>query len=347
MIDILADAWNHPDRKAFYYSAAGKPTASERLNAMPLWDWTPQPMARPSKASTCMFPLALGCPPAFTSEGKEWIEPLIADPAQVDDFTAPPVTEGRTGEVLEEIDRLVAEGGDDLRIVDPDTQSPLGVAELMWDDSFYIALVEHPEAVHTLLDKIADFIVEFVKEVQRRAGSQLNACGFPPVWSPSGGTMVADDTMSLISPAMHREFSVPYLNRMAERCGPLYYHSCSWRAPYYDNIREIAHCRSYNWNPGNSADPAELIGEFSGEAVLALHLVKDMHRDNDVLALGKDFEDECAFLRYWIDAMRDDTCLYVWFSNIIQKPGQIEKIYDMLDEMGYTPAARGLTQGHP
>jgi hypothetical protein len=95
----------------------------------------------------------------------------------------------------------------------------------------------------------------------------------------------------------------------------------------------------FNWNPGNSDDPAVLIREFSGTAVLALHLCQGMHRDNDTLALGRNFADEAEFFEYCLDAMTDETCLYWWFGNVIQRKTIIEKIYDLLHARGYTPQA--------
>ena len=289
-----------------------------------------------------MFPLALGCPATTTSEGKEWIEPIVHGPADVEKLRVPDVWEGRTGTVLRTIQALAESlpAGESIR--EPDVQSPLGVAELMWDDTFYMALIDCPGSVHALLDKITPFIIQFVREVQRVAGKKLNAAGFPCVWADHAGTMVADDSMSLVSPEMHAEFSVPSLNRMADACGPLFYHSCTWRTKYLPNIANIGPMRACNWNPGNSDDPAELVPAVSGKMIIALHLCLDMHRDNDVLALGRDFGDEADFFEYVLDCMRDDTSMYWWFSNIVRKGPVMERIYDILHERGYTPEAAGV-----
>ena len=335
---ILLDAWAHPTRKACFYTGAAV-TGSNRLNAMRRWDWTPVRWRGVTGSSTIMFPLALGCPAVRTSEGGEWLAPIFTRPDQVDAFVAPDVHTGRTGEVLRSLQAVLDETGPRGIVVMADIQSPLQVAELMWDESFYIALIEAPDAVCALLDKVTAFIVEFIREFQRLAGERLNAAGWPSIWSDHVGTMVSDDTMSLLSPAMHRQFSVPYLNRIAEACGPLIYHSCTWRRRYFDNIHAIGPVKSYNWNPGNSDDPAELIREFSGRALIAPHLCLDMHRDNDVLALNKGFADEAEFFEYHLDCMRDDTCMYWYFSNIVQKGPVMERIYDLLDARGYTPAA--------
>jgi len=101
--------------------------------------------------------------------------------------------------------------------------------------------------------------------------------------------------------------------------------------------------RSLNWNLGNSADPAELIREFSGRAVLALHLCADMHKDPDVIRQGHDFHDEAELFRYVLDNMRDHTCLYFWFmQDLLEKGPVMAQIYRLLDERGYTPRAAGV-----
>lgn len=337
----LERAYANPTEKFCYYSANGAETGSSRLNAMPQWDWTPY-RSHGGGGSTCMVPWAFGCPRLPIGDGREWLTPMIGDPADVATLAVPDPRQGCTGEVIEQIAGQVRSLPPGDRVRNPDIQSPLGIAELMWDETFYTALIEYPDAVHALLDKITAFLIEYVRAIQAAAGDRYNPCGFPLVWSSGAGTMVADDSMSLISPAMHAEFSLPYLNRMAEAVGPLYYHSCTWRAPYFDNIRSVRNVRAFNWNPGNSDDPATLIREFGGRAVLALHLCRDMHKDNDVLALGHDFADEAEFFEYCLDAMTDQTTLYWWFSNIREKGAVMEKIYDLLYSRGYTPQAAGM-----
>lgn len=341
MKQVLLDAYANPTRKMCFYRGF-KPTGSERLNSMKRWDWEPMPFRGVPGGSTIMLPLSLGCPSIRTSEGGEWIEPILHSPEDVDRLNVPSIFSGRSGELLRSMKDIVAQPDNGECIVLPDIQSPLQVAELMWDESFYTALVETPDAMHALLRKITPFTIDFILECKRLAGKRLNAASWPGIWSDSVGMMVADDTMSLISPAMHLEFSVPYINQMAQACGPLVYHSCTWRAKYFDNIHAMGPVKSYNWNPGNSDDPAVIIPAFSGKAILAPHLVLNMHKDNDVLAWGKNFADEAEFFEYHLDCMQENTTLYWYFSNIVEKGAVMEKIYDILDRRGYTPEACGV-----
>jgi hypothetical protein len=347
MQEILLDAYDHPEQPAVFYAASpGAEPASERLQRMEPWDWHVQPhRVVPGAGLTCNVPRQFGCPEKPFSDGRgTWVEPIIHDPEQVDAIAIPDVHTGVTGEVLAKIRKNVANRPDEVQIRQPDVQSPLGIAELMWDESFYVAMLESPDAVHSLLAKITDFQIAYVRAIRDAAGQRLNAAGFPIIWSDATGSMMSDDSMTLISPQMHAEFSVPYLNRFAEAVGPLYYHSCSWREKYFDNIKSIGPVRTWNWNPGNSDDPAAIIRAFAGKAVLAPHIVKDMHRDKDLLAAGVELADEVELVRYFLDAAEaaGNACVMFWLSNVITVEGVIDRIYDLFHERGYTPAARGL-----
>lgn len=337
---ILREAYANPQIDNVFYSGMAK-TGSSRLNALPCWDWRPERGKGVDTSGTIFFPLALGCAPRHTSEGKLWIEKLITTACEAESFSVPDISAGFSGEVLEKY-RALRTAEPESFIILPDIQSPLGVVELLWDESFYTSMLEFPEVVHHVLNQTTDFIINFIVALHEIIGEKVMPCSWPGIWSIGAGTMVADDTMSLVSPKNHAEFSVPYLNRMAAKCGPLYYHSCTWRAPYFANIKAIDNVIAYNWNPGNSDDPALIMQEFAGLAVLAPHLVNNMHLDNDVLSLGKNFADEYEFFRYMLDSKPANSCLYFYFSDICGEGEKIERIYDLLDERGYTPQAQGI-----
>ncbi len=338
MKDRLRAAYERPASGGVFYSANSAQTASERLNATPFWDWTPVRTNFVGGVSTCMFAEGMGCERKDLGDGHMWIHKRVTDPAQVYDVEAPGVHARQPGEVLANLKQLVQNVPDNDMVRCADIQSPLGVAELMWDSSFYIALIEHPDAVHALLDKITDYIIAFIKEYQRIAGRRLNPCGFPCIWADGTGTMIADDTMSLVSPEMHAEFSLPYVNRIADACGPVYYHSCTWREPYFENVHQVRNVRSYNWACGDSVDFEIIAREFGGQAMLAPHLVIDMHREKGALEWGRKFDDEFDFFRYMVESTPDDAAVYFWLSNITQKADVLERIYAYLQKRGATPA---------
>ncbi len=105
--------------------------------------------------NTHIVALAFGCKTSFTSEGKEWIVDLITDANQVKDIVIPDVWAGRTGEILRKMQALKKKRPEETLIRLPDIQSPSGVAGLMWDQSFYLALLINPEGSSGLImDKL-------------------------------------------------------------------------------------------------------------------------------------------------------------------------------------------------
>lgn len=339
---ILNQAYAQPESGGVFYSANSAPTGSARLNGMTNWDWTP---AKTNWAgggvTSCMFAQALGCEPDMV-DGRPWIKRLIHEPAQVKDVAMPDPYTGWPGNVLRnmiEQARTLPEGE---LIRCPDVQSPLGVAELMWDESFYTAFYEAPDAIHALLNLITDYQIAYIREFNRQLGPRLNPCGFPGIWADGPGTMIADDTLSLVSPGMHAEFSIPYINSIADACGPIYYHSCTWSEKYFDNIHSIRNVRAYNWNPGDSIDFGIIAREFGGRAMLAPHLVLGMHKEKGALSWGKNFADEFEFFRYLLESTPANAAFYCWFSNIVQKGDVMERIYDYLHARGFTPQTVGL-----
>ena len=343
MREKLLWMWGHPQEGGVYYSANGAETASGRLNGMACWDWTPyrtQGVEYP--ISTAIFPWMFGCEKVVTSTGTPWLKPMLHSVRDFRELRMPDIGEGIPREILEAA-RAQAEGLAPHELVRcMDVQSPLGILELMGGEAFYTMLVEEPEAIHGALQKITDFQCVFLAEFQRVLRGKYNPCGFPPVYQEGEGIMVADDTMSLVSPAMHREFSVTYLNQLADRVGPLYYHSCSWSEPYFENILAIRNVKGYNWNPGDSVDAAVITKAFAGKGVLALHLCAGMHRDKRVLAWGREFADEFEFFKYIVESAPPNATFYFWFSNIRERKGPLEKIYDFLHGRGQTPETKCL-----
>ncbi|HEY3417411.1 MAG TPA: uroporphyrinogen decarboxylase family protein [Armatimonadota bacterium] len=348
MSTILLDAYAHPERKAFYYTCLGRDTTgSDRLNTMPYWHWNPQPsIALPEGApsgGTQSIPLAFGCHPIYTTEGREWCEPLIHDPAQVRDIDIPDIHVGRLGKKLEYLAqvRALLPAGYTTFIWDP--LAPLSVAELMWDESFYTALLEHPQAVHDLLEKITTFTIRYIQALHATVGPEhVNPTACPPLWARCPGYYISDDTMSLLSPEMHLEFSIPYINRITESCGPVCYHSCTWRQRYFENLHQLKNVLVFNWNPGNSDDPAIIMDEFAGQAILAPHIVHKMHQDNDVLKWNPNFPDEYEFVKYFLDHQPEHGAVFLWFSNIVENGPVMDRIYDLLHANGCTPQAQGV-----
>ena len=343
MKSMIIDLYASPNQKACYYSYDHQPLNQDLNNI--IWDWSPEKMVQVEGNSTCIFPLALGCPPIFTKTGEQWVEPLFDENTVLSatEFDLPivDVSSGYSGFLLENMQKMLPQLEAYEIIRAPDIQSPFGIAELICGSSIYMALIMNPQPIHQLLQWITDFVIRFILEMRKIVGHRLNGTQFPYIWNNHEGTLCSDDSLSLMSPEMHLEFSLPYVNQIADACGSLFYHSCIWQPSYFENIKQVKKVRAYNWNLGNSCDPAHIIEQFSGQAVLAPHFYPDIHKTNDVKKWGN-FEDEAEVIRYFLDAMQENTSVYFWIESLGNKPKILSKIYHLMQEYGYSPEARGI-----
>ncbi len=336
MKKMLMDAYKNPNKKSCFYSANLDKTNNLKLDNMEFWDWTPEKSRDVKGNNTCIFPLGLGCEKIVIDEDKEWAKPMFGDTESDYNLEVPDIYNGKTGAILSEIKNMTESLPEEEKIREPDIQSPLGIAEILCGQGLYIALMMYPNAIHKLLDKITTFEIAFIKEMKKIAGEKMNGACFPTIWNNQEGTLCSDDTLTLISPEMHLEFSIPYVNRIAEECGPLFYHSCTWREEHFDNIKQVKNVRAYNWNPGNSIDPVKIIKEFSGRGVLAPHFAKNIHLTEDTKKWG-DFDDEVEMVKYFLDNMQDNTTFYFSLLEFDNHPELLEKFYELFYEYGYTP----------
>ena len=335
----VLEAYLSPGQKACFYTGQNDPLVARALGVK-TWDWTPAATANvePWFWNTHTMALAFGCKAVFTSEGKEWMSPLISDPEQVGNLEIPSEWSGRTGQILTRMGEMIQELPGDTLIRLPDIQSPLGVAELMWDQSFYLALLTDPEAVHQLLEKITLFTISYITEIKKVLGNRYNPACHPQVWSPPEGYYVSDDVNSMLSPEQHMEFSIHYINRISSELGPLFYHSCTWTEPYLENIEKLEGVRAINWSFGTSIDPAELLRRFSGKYLLIPHIDRGVHLEEGITKLGKGINTEYDLTLYILDNMQDNTSLYFWFQpDLCKDIEQMKRIYKLMLERDYAP----------
>lgn len=203
--------------------------------------------------------------------GGHWAEALIRDLAEIDRLEKPPVTAGRVGEALEHT--RVARTMSSLPIRSLDTQSPLTVAtQLLGVTPLFMAMYDQPRRVHALLDLITDFYLDVITAQQSAAGEQWCPLYWPHLWGPAEvGCEVADDYLLTLSPAQWEEFSLPYLNRLAERFGGIFVHTCSLRREHLPSLRKVKNLRGVNCDLSMAAPIREILDALPG-VVFAPHV---------------------------------------------------------------------------
>jgi Uroporphyrinogen decarboxylase (URO-D) len=229
----------------------------------------------------------IAVPSAFGSEVVWWendfpaVRPLIGDrPQLVRSLRRPKVTDGQLGRILDTTRVFLerTEGRVPIRL--GDIQGPIDNAALIFGHTDFLeALITAPGEVHALLDMITDLMIEFAaaqREIVRAAGAEFVPSSFQP-WLPDGEAIsVANDVGVMLSPALHDEFSVPYLNRLSDTFGGVYIHSCGDWTHLFPSLENVRGLRGLEFG-ASEAPYDKILARFGGKTVLACRV--GLHRD--------------------------------------------------------------------
>jgi hypothetical protein len=226
------------------------------------------------------IPSAFGCEVVWWENGFPSVRPLLSDPREIYDLARPGLGSGELGRILDYTRFFIERTGGRFPIRMADIQGPLDNASLILGHTRFLeALITNPREVHHLLQLVTDLTIAFVREQRRivlSLGAEFVPSDFQP-WMPDGlGLAVANDAGVLVSPEVHDEFSVPYLNQIAGAFGGVYLHSCGNWLHLLPSLAKIRGLRGLEF--GVSETPFGPVAErLGGKVVLACRV--GLHRD--------------------------------------------------------------------
>ena len=240
-------------------------------------------------SGTDVFAAAFGSPVHRSENDMPFALPAVSTAEEADDLVEPDIHTGPLGDILTLADGLVERFGSECPVRICDVQSPFDVAALIWEKTaFYVALLDTPDAVHRLLEKVTATMVRFVRTFRDR---YENAClvHYPNLWIPAEwGVCLSEDEAGSVSASQFEEFCMPYLSRLAETFGGISLHSCAHSQHQWDSFLQLPGLRYLNLHhPPTSLEVA--IEKCSGKAVL---VPGDKNGHEDYL----DFVKECLAL---------------------------------------------------
>lgn len=197
---------------------------------VPCNDWIPA--MRPDVGCSCMA-TAFGAELFWGEDPNQTCgirEPILGDVREAFDLPVPDARAGQLGEGIERV-RLFAEAGQGVvhvSLLDM-AGGPNVAADLLGCTNLYLAMVDQPEAVTCLIDKVQQLLLATIEEQIAAAGGQDNitTTDFPDCWFPEGRKgHVSDDISANISPALYRQFSLPAHNRIFQAYGGGGLHNC-------------------------------------------------------------------------------------------------------------------------
>lgn len=229
----------------------------------------------------------IAVPSAFGAEVVWWendfpaVRPLLGDDAgAVRRLKRPTVAAGELGRILDYTRVFLDRTGGRVPIRLGDIQGPLDNAALIFGHTAFLeALLTAPREVHVLLDMITDLMIEFAsaqREIVRAAGAEFVPSSFHP-WLPDGrGLSIANDVAVMLSPELHDEFGLPYLDRLSDAFGGVYIHSCGDWTHLFPSLEKVRGLRGLEFG-ASEAPYDKVLARFGGRTVLACRV--GLHRD--------------------------------------------------------------------
>ena len=198
---------------------------------------------------------AFGCDILFFDDEVPAVQgALVSSDEEAEALKVPQVGTARTGMCVETI-RLAKELITD-RPVFAGVLGPFSLAGRLVDVSeAMIYCYTEPEMMETLLDKCAEFSINYINEF-KKAGAD--------------GVVMAEPLAGVISPALEKELSAPYVKRIVEATQDenflVVYHNCGNYA--YLMTESIARngCKAFHF--GNCVDMEQMIQKMPADAVV-------------------------------------------------------------------------------
>ena len=170
----------------------------------------------------------------------------------------------------------------------PDLQGPMDICELLWGSSIFYALIDQPDLVHALLERVTQVYIGFL-----RRWMEIIPFHFPgnAHWGfyHLGNLMLRDDSAMNLSSQMVREFVLPYDQRLLSEFGGGAVHFCGKGDHFIPALSELDGLHAVNLSQPelNSMDVVyqhtvdkgiNLLGLKHQVALDSLNQGRDLHR---------------------------------------------------------------------
>lgn len=207
---------------------------------------------------TEIFAEAFGCRVQRPGNTMPFALPLVHTAAEADRIKVPSVSTSSLAYLFDIADELYRRGGPEALSKPVDVQSPMDIVALIWDKSeLFPAMVDRPEAVHTLAAKVRLLMEAFFDEWFKRYGT-CHVAHYPDYVMHSGITMSVDEVGS-ISPEMFCEFFRDELIGLSKRYGGLGIHCCADARHQWENFRDLPGLKVMNHLPGPTRNARDYI----------------------------------------------------------------------------------------
>ena len=197
------------------------------------------------RTGTEIFAEAFGCSVFYPEDNMPFALPLIHSAGEVSSLKIPELGASSVAYLFDIADELVKRAGKGALLQIIDIQSPMDIAALIWDKlTFYPALIEAPEAVLELADKVKQFLIQILDTWFERYGKDYIA-HYPAYYMPKGITL-SEDEVGAVSHQIYNDLFLPELTELSLRYGGMGVHCCAHAKHQWDGLLEIPDLKLIN-----------------------------------------------------------------------------------------------------
>ncbi|MBT3342206.1 MAG: hypothetical protein HN404_04330 [Gemmatimonadetes bacterium] len=194
---------------------------------------------------TEIFAAAFGCSVHRPDDSNPFALPRIHDASEVAGLDVPQITAESLAQVFGIADELRRRAGPEAVMRLPDIQSPMDIAALIWEkSSYFVAMIESPDAVRELAAKVRQLMTGFLDEWFARYGTDFVA-HYPDYYMPAGITL-SEDEIGAVNGDMFAELFLPELVELSQRYGGLGMHCCADARHHWEGWGQIPDLRLLN-----------------------------------------------------------------------------------------------------
>ena len=126
-------------------------------------------------------------------------------------------------------------------------QSPMDIVALIWDKAdLFAAMIDTPDAVSALAEKVRALLVAFFDEWFRRYGTTFVA--HYPDYVMNGGITMSVDEVGAVSDELFRTFFRDELSALSKHFGGIGIHCCADARHQWGNFRDLPGLKLINHN---------------------------------------------------------------------------------------------------
>ena len=252
------------------------------------------------------------------------IRPKFSSVKDALDYTPQAVSQTRIGKhTLDMIDYFLDRTDGRIPMSLTDTQSPLNIAgNIVEMTSFFIEMLDDPQAVKTLLNRLAELLVEFNHEQIKRIGNTLARPGHGYSSCRSfEGLGLSDDNALMISSQQYLELVAEAVEHAGKPFGGPTFHSCGDWSDKVEMVKKIDGLRMVDGAFSAATDPTPNLQEPFAQAFANTGIVVNARIVGSLETIAE------SVRRLWKPGMK---LIVVTFC---QSPKEQAKAYDLVYEI--------------